>query len=156
MFVRYRHPYVYTVLRSVRTPQGPRHVRVAHWYGTPSLPVAIGWLEANVAELAHFRPPPGYEASANSPKARAYRAARITELRRRLAELETARATLGDWLDPVERPEAAAVCAVPFSERMSRIAQARRARKARLAGEAERREEEEHRRRMESLTRMAY
>jgi hypothetical protein len=101
-------------------------------------------------------PATGLRGQREQPEGRAYRAARITELRRRLAELETARATLGDWLDPVERPEAAAVCAVPFSERMSRIAQARRARKARLAGEAERREEEEHRRRMESLTRMAY
>jgi hypothetical protein len=47
MFVRYRFPYTYTVLQSVRTPAGPRQRCIAHWSGTPSLAEAIDHAKRN-------------------------------------------------------------------------------------------------------------
>jgi hypothetical protein len=59
MFVRYRHPYTYTVLQSVRTPAGPRQRCIAHWSGTPSLAEAITqtrkWLADHERTLADYR-----------------------------------------------------------------------------------------------------
>src|SRR4051794_14396917 len=96
MFVRYRHPSIYTVLQSVRTPQGPRSRCVAHWNGTPSLTEAIRRLKRGMAEGDALAAQHG---STNSPGVVAYRDKQLRHLER----LEAARAVLGDWVDPVGR-----------------------------------------------------
>src|SRR4051794_2938855 len=96
MFVRYRHPFIYTVLQSVRTPQGPRSRCVAHWSGTPSLPDAIARTKRWMAEGDALAARHG---TTNNPGVVAHRDRQL----RHLEQLEAARAVLGDWVDPVGR-----------------------------------------------------
>jgi hypothetical protein len=170
MFVRYRPLYTYTVLQSVRTVQGPRQRCVAHWSGTPSLAEAILARGTRLAEAEKTRASyrrhieTGFAnldwkkqrfMEANAVRIEAELGREIERLQNAIEGLEAARAKLGDWVDPVERPSDAAWFGKSPQERESILREVRRQRRWDRRNADARRKDEERERWLEGMMQMA-